>query len=106
MKWNNNILKENDVLIAQWHCKSRNDASEDVEYFCSTIKLVGLVDKTEEALVDCLSDHLAARNKLLKIIKNSCLPLHKVYVGCSSSSHAQLILLSQRAPRNPEQTKE
>lgn len=64
MERNNDIFKENNVLISERHRESGDDACQDVEELGRTVELVGLVDEGEEHFVDCLSDHLTAGNQL------------------------------------------
>jgi hypothetical protein len=70
MKWDDDILEENDVFISQWNCKSTNDTGKDVQQLSSTVELVGLMNQSIEAFVDCLSDHLSPWNELLFIVRN------------------------------------
>jgi hypothetical protein len=45
VKWNNNILEENDVFISQRYSKTTNNTGQDIEKLGSTIELVGLMDQ-------------------------------------------------------------
>jgi len=65
------VLEENHVLVTQGHCEAADDTGQDVEQFCGAVELVGLVDETEEALVDCLANHLAAGHQLgIQLVQN------------------------------------
>lgn len=64
MQWDNNVLEEDYVFVTKRHCKTRDDTRQNVEELSSTVKFVSLVDKSEEALVDSLTDHLSAGHKL------------------------------------------
>ena len=64
MKWDDNILEENDMLVSQRHCKTRDDRGKDIKKLSSTVELVRLVDQGVEALVDGLSDPLSPWHQL------------------------------------------
>jgi predicted glycosyltransferase involved in capsule biosynthesis len=64
VKRNDNILEEDYVLVSQWHSETTNDRSKDIQKFSSSVELVGLMNQSEETLVDCLSDHLSSWHKL------------------------------------------
>jgi len=71
MKWDDNILEENDVFISEWDSKTTNNTSQNIEKFSSSIELVSLMDQSEEALVDGLSNHLPSWHKFgIKLVKN------------------------------------
>lgn len=58
------VLEEDHVLVAEGHGEAGDNTRQDIEQLGSPVELVCFVDETEEALVDCLSDHLAARHQL------------------------------------------
>ena len=60
VKWDNDILEENDVFVSQRNGEPTDDTGKDIKKFCSTVKFVGLVDEGEEAFVDGLSNHLSS----------------------------------------------
>jgi hypothetical protein len=45
MKRNNNIFKEDNMLISERDSESTDDTSENIEKFSGTIELMGLVDQ-------------------------------------------------------------
>jgi hypothetical protein len=53
-------VEEDDVLIPERNGETRDDTGEDVEQLGGTVELVVLVDESEEALVNSLSNHLSA----------------------------------------------
>jgi len=68
---NNNILEEDDVLLAQGHRETRDDTCLDVEQLGSSVEFVCLVDQEVEALIDCLTDHLASWHQLsIQLVQN------------------------------------
>lgn len=64
MERNDDGIEEDNVLIPEWHSETRDDTGQDVEQLGGTIEFVVLVDQSEEALVDGLSNHLSAGHKL------------------------------------------
>lgn len=71
MKWNDNILEEDDVLISQWYSESTDDTCQNIEKLGGTVEFVILVDKCKEALVDGLTNHFSSWNKLcVQLVKN------------------------------------
>ena len=71
MKWDDNIIEENDVLVSQWDGKSRDDTCKDVEKFCSSVEFMSFMDKGEEALIDSLSNHFPTRDELgIQLVEN------------------------------------
>ena len=64
MEGDDDVLEEDHVLVSQWHSESRDDTGEDVEKFSCSIEFMCFVDKTEEALVNGLSDHFTTRYQL------------------------------------------
>ena len=71
MKWDDNILEEDYVFVPERNGETGDNRGKDVEELGSTVELMGLVDEGEEALVDCLSDHLSSWHKLgVKLVEN------------------------------------
>lgn len=64
MEWDDDVLEENDVLISKWHSKATDDTCQYIEELSSTVELMVLVDKSEKALVDGLTNHLSSWHKL------------------------------------------
>jgi len=64
VKWNDDILEEDDVFVSEWDCKSTDDTCKNVEKFSCTIKFVSFMDKSEKTLVNSLSNHLSPWNQL------------------------------------------
>ena len=64
VKGNNHILEEYDMLISQRNSKSTNDASKNIEKFCSSVEFMTLMNEGIEALIDSLSNHLSSWHKL------------------------------------------
>jgi len=62
VEWDDNIREKNDVFVSEWDSKSTNDTGQDIEKLSSSIELVVLMDKCEEALVHGLSNHLSSWN--------------------------------------------
>ena len=62
MEWDDNVLEENNMLISEWDSKSTNDTGQDIKKLSSSIELVVLMDKCEEALIHGLSNHLSSWN--------------------------------------------
>ena len=71
MEWDNYAFEEDNVLVSEWDSETRDNTGEDVKELCCSVELVGLVDETEEALIDCLSDHLSAGHQLLTRSKHT-----------------------------------
>ena len=64
MQWDDDVLKENDVLISERHSESTDDTCQNVQELSSTVELVVFVDQGEETLVNSLSNHLSSWDKL------------------------------------------
>lgn len=64
MKRDNDVLEENHVLVSQWDSEPTDNTSQDVKKLSGTIEFMDLVYKSEELLVDSLSNHLPSWNKL------------------------------------------
>jgi len=64
VKWDDNILEENDMLVSERHCETRDDRGKNVKKLSGTVELVRLVDQGVEALVDGLSNHLSPWHQL------------------------------------------
>jgi hypothetical protein len=64
MQRNDDILEEDDVLLPQRHCETRNDASQNVQKLRGSIELEGLVDQRVEAIVNGLTNHLSPGDQL------------------------------------------
>jgi len=64
-----NVSEEDNVLVTEGHGKSGDDACKDIQKLGSAVELVGLMDQTEEALVDRFSDHFTAGHQLRKQFK-------------------------------------
>jgi len=60
MERNDNILKENDMLFSKRDSKSTDNASENIEEFCSSIEFVSLVDQGIKTLIYGLPNHLSS----------------------------------------------
>ena len=66
-----NVLEENYMLISEGDSETTNDTGQDIKKLSGTIEFVVLVDKSEEALVHGLSNHLSSWNKLgIELVKN------------------------------------
>lgn len=101
---NDNVLEENDVLVTKRNRETGNYAGENIKELSSTIEFVGFVDQTEEAFVDCLSNHLSTGNQLKYCqLSAEYLPWRTTCEEYSSGSHVQLILQSRRVPKSLEQ---
>ena len=64
MQRDNHIIEEEHVLVSQGHRKARDDARQDIQQLCCTVKLMRFVDEGVEALIHGLPDHLSARDQL------------------------------------------
>ena len=64
MKRNDDILEENNVLLSQGHCETRNNTGQNIQQLRSSIEFEGLVDERVEAIVDSLTDHLSSGHQL------------------------------------------
>lgn len=64
VKWNNDRLKEDDVLFSQRDSETRDDTCKDIKKLGSTIELMGFMDKTEKAFVDGFPNHFTAWHQL------------------------------------------
>jgi hypothetical protein len=51
VKWNDNVLEENYMLISEWDSETTDDTCKDIEKLSSTIEFVSLMNEGEEALV-------------------------------------------------------
>ena len=78
---NDNVLKEDNVLVTEGHGKSRDDTCLDVQKFCCSVELVRLVNKRIEALIDGLANHLASWHQLANI-KGNRLDRHAFHSLC------------------------
>lgn len=71
MERNDNVLEEDYVLISQWDCETTDDTCKNIQELSCSIKFVGFMDKSEEALIHRLSNHLSSWNKLsIKLMEN------------------------------------
>lgn len=71
MKWDDDILEENHVLISEWDGESTNNTCQDIEKLSGTIEFMNLMDKSEETFVDGLSNHLSSWYKFgVEFMKN------------------------------------
>ena len=71
MKWNDNVLEEDDMLISERNSKSTNDTCQNVEKLSGTVEFVILVNQCKEALVDGLTDHFSSWDELsVQLVKN------------------------------------
>ena len=61
MKWDNDVLEENDVLVSKRYCETTDDTCQDIQKFGSTVEFVSIMDEGKEALIDGLSYHLSSR---------------------------------------------
>jgi len=59
VKWNNNVLEKDDMLVSERDGEARNDTSQDIEQFSRTVELVSLVDQGVETFVHRLSNHFS-----------------------------------------------
>lgn len=76
------VFEEDDVLLPQWHRKTRDDAGQNVEQLRGAVELEGLVDEGVEAVVDGLSDHLTPGHQLgVKPVKDvlEVFPLSRLF---------------------------
>ena len=51
VKWNDNVLEEDNMLISEWDSETTDDTCKDIEKLGSTIEFVSLMNKGKEALV-------------------------------------------------------
>lgn len=71
MKWNNNVLKEDDVLFSERDSEARNDTGQDIEQFSRTVELVSLVNQSVETFVHRLSNHFSPWYQLsIELVKD------------------------------------
>jgi len=71
VKWDDNVLEENNVLVSKWDSKTTDDTCKDIQKLSSTIELMSLMNKEVEALIDSLSNHLSSWDELsIKLMKN------------------------------------
>ena len=71
VEWDDNVLEEDDVFVSKRNGESTDDAGKDIKKFSSTVEFVSLVNKSEEALIDCLSNHLSSWDKLcVQLVKD------------------------------------
>jgi len=59
VKWNNNVLEKDDMLVSERDGEARNDTSQDIEQFSRTVELVSLVDQGVETFVHRFSNHFS-----------------------------------------------
>ena len=64
VKWNDDVLEKNNMLISQRNSESTDNASQNIKKLCSPVELMVLVNKCEELLVDSLSNHFTSWNEL------------------------------------------
>jgi hypothetical protein len=64
MKRNNNIFKEDDMLVSEWNCKSTDYTSQNIEEFSSTVEFMLFMNKLVKAFINSLSDHLSSGYQL------------------------------------------
>ena len=72
---NDDVLEEDHVLVSEGHCETRDDTGKNIKKFCSSIEFMCFMNQTEKALIDCFSNHLAARHQL----KDRIINLKKIY---------------------------
>lgn len=71
MQRNDDGIEEDDVLISERDSETRDDTCENVKQLSGTIELVVLMDKSEEALIHSLSNHLSSRHELsVKLVED------------------------------------
>ena len=83
MKWDDNILEKDHVLFSEGYCETRDDTCKNIEELSSTIEFMCFVDKTEEAFIDCFSNHFSAGYQLYKdfiLISEHC--IHDNHTRC------------------------
>jgi hypothetical protein len=51
MKWDNNIFKEDNMLISERNGETTDDTCEDIEEFSCTVEFVVLVNQGIEAFI-------------------------------------------------------
>ena len=67
MERNDNVLEEDHVLVSQGDSETGDDTRENIEKLSGAVEFMGFMNKTEEALVDSLSNHFTAGHQLNKI---------------------------------------
>ena len=71
MEGNINVLELENVLISQRNCETTDDGCVDIQKLGGTVEFVVLVDKSEEALVHCLSNHFSSWDKFgIQLVEN------------------------------------
>jgi len=45
MKWNDNVIKEDNVLIPEWNGETTDDTGQNVKELSSTIEFMGFMDQ-------------------------------------------------------------
>ena len=63
MQWDDNVLEEDNVFISEWDGESTDNTRQNVEELSGTIEFMVFMDKSEETLVNCLSDHFSSWHK-------------------------------------------
>ena len=64
MQRDDNALEKYYVLVPEWYGETTDDTCQNVKEFCSTIKFMVFVDKSEETLVNGLSNHFSSGDEL------------------------------------------
>ena len=59
---NDDILKEDNVLLSEWNSKARNNACQDIKQFGSSIEFKCFMNQRIKAIVNGLSNHLSSRH--------------------------------------------
>lgn len=71
MKGNDDVLEEDHVLVSQWDSETTDDTGQDVQKLSGTVELVSFMDEGEEALVNCLSNHLSSWHQFgIQLVKD------------------------------------
>lgn len=51
VKWDNDVLEEDDVLFTEGHGKTTNDTCQNIKKLGSTIEFMVLMNESKEALI-------------------------------------------------------
>jgi len=60
MKRNNDVVKEDNMLISERYSESTDDTGKDIQQLGGTVELMVFMNKGEETLVHWLSDHFSS----------------------------------------------
>jgi len=64
VKWDNNILEKDDMLISERYSETGNNRSQDIKKLSGSVELMRFVNQAEKALVNSLSDHFSTGYQL------------------------------------------